>query len=72
MLPLADALPKLTTTVVLKLDGRRHNTDQLKQIRPRLASHKGNLPLFVQTESMDGQKVILKLPKDLSVVRPSR
>ena len=70
VLPIADAMPRLTTTVLLKLDGTRHNAEHLKQIKPRLASHKGNLPLFVQTESAEGQKVILKLPKDLSV-RPT-
>ncbi len=70
VLPIADAMPRLTTTVLLKLDGTRHNAEHLKQIKPRLASHKGNLPLFVQTETGEGQKVILKLPKDLNV-RPT-
>jgi len=38
VLPIADALPKLTTTVALKLDGARHNIDQTANLR-------GNIPL---------------------------
>jgi DNA polymerase III subunit alpha len=71
VLPINDALPKLTTDVVLKLDSARHNLEQLRQIKPALQAHKGNLSLYLQTESVDGKKVTFKLPKDLSV-RPTK
>jgi DNA polymerase-3 subunit alpha len=71
ILPISEALPKLTTDVVLKLDGARHNLEKLRQIKPTLQSHKGNLALYLQTESLDGKKVTFKLPKDLSV-RPTK
>src|SRR5262249_6318630 len=38
---------------------------------PALQAHKGNLSLYLQTESADGKKVTFKLPKDLSV-RPTK
>jgi DNA polymerase-3 subunit alpha len=71
IMPIAEALPKLTTDVVLKLDAARHNLETLRQIKPALQSHKGNLSLYLQTESLDGKKVTFKLPKDLSV-RPTK
>ena len=71
VIPIGDALPKLTTDVVLKLDGARHDVEKLRQLKPALAAHKGNLSLYLQTESLDGKKVTMKLPKDLSV-RPTR
>ena len=71
MIPLEDAQPKLTTDIVLKLDSARHTLAKLREIKPLLAQHKGNLSLYVQSESQDGKKVTLKLPKDMSV-RPTR
>jgi DNA polymerase-3 subunit alpha len=70
VLPIADALPKLTTTVALKLDGTRHNSEQLREMKSRLKNHKGNLPIFAQIETLDGRKVVMKFPKDLNV-RPT-
>ncbi|HEX3357071.1 MAG TPA: DNA polymerase III subunit alpha [Tepidisphaeraceae bacterium] len=70
VLPIAEALPRLTTTVLLKLDGGRHTIEQLRKIKPLVEGHKGNLPLFVQTETAEGQKVSLRLPKDMNV-RPT-
>jgi DNA polymerase-3 subunit alpha len=71
VIPIDDARPKLTTDVVLKLDSTRHDADKLRQLKPLLAQHKGNLSLYIQSESADGKKVTMKLPKDLSV-RPTR
>ena len=71
VLPIDDALPKLTTDVVLKLDTARHSIEMLRELKPLLSQHKGNLSLYVQSESLDGKKVTLKLPKDMSV-RPTR
>jgi DNA polymerase-3 subunit alpha len=68
--PIAEAVPKLTTTVAIKLDPVRHAADAMKEIKPLLQKHKGNLPVFAQVTTSDGQKVTMKLPKDLSV-RPT-
>jgi len=70
ILPIADAVPKLTTTIAIKLDPLRHGAASLKEIRPVLVKHKGNLPVFAQVAMSDGQKVTMKLPKDLNV-RPT-
>jgi DNA polymerase-3 subunit alpha len=71
VLPIADAPAKLTTAVALKLDRTKHSTDMLKELSTLLAKHKGATDLFVQVETPDAKKVILKMRRDLSV-RPSR
>jgi DNA polymerase-3 subunit alpha len=68
VMPISEALPKLTTSAVLKLDAG-HSGEQLRQIKQLLAKHKGNLPLFAQVETMEN-KVVLRLPKDMNV-RPT-
>jgi DNA polymerase III subunit alpha len=70
ILPIAEAMPKLTTTVLLRLDEARHSIEQLRKIKPVIEGHKGNLPLFAQTETVEGQKVSLRLPKEMNV-RPT-
>ncbi len=70
VLPIGEALPKLTTTVLLKLEEARHTIEQLRKIKPIVEGHKGNLPLFAQTETPEGKKVVLRLPKDMNV-RPT-
>jgi DNA polymerase-3 subunit alpha len=67
---IAEAVPKLTTTVAIKLDPLRHDAGALREIKPLLARHKGNLPVFAQVKELSGRKVTMKLPKDLNV-RPT-
>ena len=55
VIPLEDARPKLTTDVVLKLDSARHTLAKLREIKPLLAQHKGNLArvLFNRNHRME-------------------
>src|SRR5207253_813641 len=46
VLPIDQAIPKLTTAASLRLDRVRHNSEMLKQAKTLLGKHKGNLPVF--------------------------
>jgi DNA polymerase-3 subunit alpha len=70
VLPISEAIPRLTTNVALKLDPAKHNDDVMKGMKELLAKHKGNLRVFAQIVTNEGQKVTMSMPKELSV-RPS-
>ncbi len=70
VIPIAEATPRLTTAVVLKLDRSRHTPDIVKQLQPLLQQNKGNLPVFLHVPSNGAGTVTLKLNADLSV-RPA-
>ena len=70
IMPMSDAMAKLTKTVAIKLDRTRHSATILRDIKPIFGKYKGNLPVYAQVETLEGQKVVLQLPKDLAV-RPS-
>jgi DNA polymerase-3 subunit alpha len=71
VLPIDDAPAKLTTAVALKLDRTKHSADMLKELSELLSKHKGNTDLFVQLETGDARKVVLKMQREMSV-RPSK
>ena len=55
VLPIAEAMPKLTTTVLLKLEEARQRR-AVEADQAVVGGHKGNFPLFVQTESRKGRR----------------
>jgi DNA polymerase-3 subunit alpha len=71
MLPVNEAVAKLTTAVAVKLDRARHSPQTLSELAPVLKAHAGNLRVYLQVETPQAQKVLLQLGKPLSV-RPSR
>jgi DNA polymerase-3 subunit alpha len=71
VLPIDDAPAKLTTAVALKLDRTKHSADMLKELSGLLAKHKGGIDLFVQLETGDARKVVLKMQREMSV-RPTK
>jgi DNA polymerase-3 subunit alpha len=68
VIPVREAIGKLTTDLGLKIDPARHQADLLPQIKPYLAQSKGATKVFVQVPTAMG-KVVIHL-KDLSI-RPS-
>src|SRR5262249_10161017 len=44
--------------------------EAMRQIKPLLVKHKGNLPVYAQVDTNDGRKAVMQLAKDLSV-RPT-
>jgi DNA polymerase-3 subunit alpha len=71
MLPVNEAVAKLTTAVAVKLDRSRHSPQTLSDLAPVLKQHPGNLRVYLQVETPQAQKVLLQLGKPLSV-RPSK
>ncbi len=71
MMPVSDAMGRLTTAIAVKLDRARHAPDVIGQLAPVLKGHSGNLRVYLQVETPQYQKVLLQLGKNLSV-RPSK
>ena len=71
MIPVADAIGRLTTAIAVKLDRTRHTPTVISQLAPVLKGHGGNLRVYLQVETEQSQKVLLQLGKSLSV-RPSK
>jgi DNA polymerase-3 subunit alpha len=67
VIPIAEAMAKLTTSMLVKFDPTRHAADVVQQTMPLFKQHRGNLPVYVQVPAAAGQMVTLRLPSDLSV-----
>jgi DNA polymerase-3 subunit alpha len=69
VIPISDAIARLTTAVAIKLDPAKHNADVIGQLPPILTKHKGTLPVYFQVNTPTG-KATLTVDKQLSV-KPS-
>ncbi len=66
VIPISDAVARLTTAIAIKLDPAKHNADIIGQIPPILAKHKGPLQVYFQVTTPTG-KATLTIDKQLSV-----
>jgi len=69
VIPITDAVSRLTTAIAVKLDPAKHNATVIKEIPPVLGRHKGTLPVYFQVNTPTG-KATLMIDKQLSV-KPS-
>jgi DNA polymerase-3 subunit alpha len=69
IIPVADAVTRLTTAVAVKLDPAKHNAAVIAEIPPVLARHKGNLPVYFQINTPTG-KVTMQIDRQ-HAVKPS-
>jgi len=69
VIPVNEAVGRLTTDLGLKIDPSKHTADMLPQLKPFLEKAKGQTKVFLQVATTNG-KVILHL-KNLSI-RPSK
>ncbi len=67
IIPIADAVNKLTTGIAVKLDPTRHKADVLPQLKETLKKHKGNRELFIQIPVPTGHCVLLRVNGDLGI-----
>jgi DNA polymerase-3 subunit alpha len=67
VLPIAEAVSRLTTAVALKLDPLRHATGVVAQLEPLLKRHKGNTEVFLQVATTPTQKIVMRLDRERSV-----
>ncbi|CAN5564040.1 DNA polymerase III subunit alpha [soil metagenome] len=70
VIPVDDAINRLTTGVMLKLDPTRHSSETLPQIKPLLDKHKGKMDVFCQVAGSTGV-VSIRLDRSIGV-RPSK
>ena len=70
VIPLSEAISRLTTGLHLKLDVVRHAPDTVTQLKPVLWQHPGRLPIYVTVAMANAQKVMLKINGDLAI-KPS-
>ena len=70
MIPIEDAINRLTTGLMLKLDPAKHSAETLPQIKPLLQKYKGNADVYCQVPSTAG---VVSIRLDRSVgVRPTK
>ncbi len=55
IIPVTDAVAKLTTAVCLRLDAARHDAAVLADVPGMLAKHKGTTPVYFQVATAAGQ-----------------
>ncbi len=70
VIPIEDAVNRLTTGLMLKLDPTRHSADMLPQIKPLLMKYKGNSDVYCQVPSPAGM-VSIRLDRSVGV-RPTK
>ncbi len=71
IIPVADAIGRLTTSVALRLDPLRHRPEVAVELESLLHHHKGNTEVYLQVATRPEQRVVLRLDRD-RWVRPTR
>jgi DNA polymerase-3 subunit alpha len=61
VIPLSDAIGRLSTALVLKLDRTQHDAEMISQLGPVMKKNRGNLPVFVQVPFNGSGTVTVKL-----------
>ena len=69
VIPVAEAVSRLTTAIAVKLDPAKHNAPIIAEIPPVLAKHKGNMPVYFQINTPTG-KVTMQIDRQ-HAVKPS-
>lgn len=58
VIPITDAITRLTTAVAIKLDPAKHGAAIIADIPPLLARHKGALPVYFQVNTTTGKATL--------------
>jgi DNA polymerase-3 subunit alpha len=70
IIPVDQAVARLTTGILLKFDRARHTADLFQSLKSILKTHAGKTPVFASVAIDSSQSAILKFNSDLGV-RPS-
>ncbi|MCC6240304.1 MAG: DNA polymerase III subunit alpha [Phycisphaerales bacterium] len=65
-----DAAAKLTTGLLIQLDGATHTSSTIAQIKSRLAASTGGTPVYIELMTSPTRKVLMRADSQLSI-RPS-
>ncbi len=71
VIPVSEAIGKLTTAVLIKFDSTQHTGDILAAVKPILGQHKGNTDVYAQLLDHESRKVTLKLSGEYKI-RPEK
>jgi DNA polymerase-3 subunit alpha len=71
VIPIAEAVGRLTTVVVLRLDPARHPPEVVTQLEPLLKRHKGNTEVRLHVTVSPTRKVSMRLDRE-RFVRPTQ
>ena len=71
VIPIGEAVGRLTTALLLQLDPLRHPADVVAQIEPLLRRRKGNVDVFLRVRTSPTQQVMMRLDRERAV-RPTR
>ena len=63
-IPIEDAIPRLTTSLGLKLDPTRHAPAITAELDPLLRRHKGNTEVYLQVATTPTQRVVMRLDRE--------
>jgi DNA polymerase-3 subunit alpha len=67
VIPIEQAIERLTTSIGVKLDRTRHRSDILPELKDVLKKHQGKKEVYVQVQAGDGHKVSFKINGELGV-----
>jgi DNA polymerase III subunit alpha len=70
VIPIADAIGRLTTAVAIKLDPTRHTPEVAGELEEVFRRHKGGVEVFLQVATGPESKVVMRLDKE-RFVRPT-
>jgi len=71
VIPISEAVAKLTTTVAIKLDATRHTGEAAEQLEELIRKHKGGTEVYLQVSVSPTQKVTMRLDRE-RFVKPTR
>jgi DNA polymerase-3 subunit alpha len=71
VIPVEESLAKLTTSLMIKLDEKRHGEDVVEQIRPVVKQHSGRTPLWASVAAEGGQTITLRMGSEYQI-RPTK
>ncbi len=71
VIPIELAVDRLTTSIGIKLDKLTDAPADLEKVRSTLQGHKGTREVYIKVQAGQGQRVTLRLDRDLSV-KPSK
>ncbi|HEV8605605.1 MAG TPA: DNA polymerase III subunit alpha [Tepidisphaeraceae bacterium] len=71
VIPVEESLAKLTTSLVLKLDEKKHKEDVVEALLPVVKQHTGRTPLWASVAAEGGQSITLRMGSDYQI-RPTK
>ena len=64
VIPVSEAVGRLTTAVAIKLDAQRHGSEAAEQLEEVLRQHRGNSEVYLQVQVTPTQRVTMRLDRE--------